>query len=120
MSWMRGRPLRKLVLIISSNELVFLWCSAMACSPVVTADCNGNQSHFKGASSCMVVCQMVGEPPEVTCANFCGHLELALPRLEGRAGPTVADGPPKWDVKGENRNNFQNIKRYTAYDEDSL
>lgn len=88
----------------------------MACSPVVAADCNGNRSHFKGASSCVVVCQMVGEPPEVTCANFCGHLELALPR----AGPTVADGPPKRDVKGENRNNLLMFWKYTAYEEDSL
>lgn len=87
-SWMREGSLRKRVLIICSNKMLILWCSAVECSPVVAADSNGNGSRFKGASSlCGVVWRQGGQPPEVSCANFCGHLELALPRLEGRALP---------------------------------
>lgn len=98
---MREGSRGKLVPIISSNKLLFLWCSPMEYSPVVAADSNGNSSRLKGASSsCRLVCQQVGEPPEGGCANFCGHPELALPMLEGRAGLAVAEGLQKQHLKG--------------------
>lgn len=60
-----------------------------------------------------------GEPPEVSRANIRGHPKPALPKLEGSAGLTVADGPQNCDLKQENLNNLLMLRKYTACEEDS-